>query len=121
MEIRQIPNVQPYQSGGTQGEAAGDKDQELQVVKRNIVQEDISREKPIAEKDLNDMIESANQFFKLTKTHLNFQFHNETNKYFVKIVNTDTNETLKEIPSKEFLDMVARLQKFAGIIIDEKI
>jgi flagellar protein FlaG len=34
-------------------------------------------------------------------------------------VNRETGEVIREIPPEKFLDMVAKLQELAGILVDE--
>jgi flagellar protein FlaG len=121
MEIRQVDNVKsPYPQTNHQPTAIKEP-KPVKVQEQQKVRQDDVQDRVIDKKELSDMVENANQFFNLTKTHLHFVLHEDTNKYYVKIMNSVSNEILKEIPSREFLDMVARMQKFAGVIVDEKI
>jgi flagellar protein FlaG len=38
----------------------------------------------------------------------------------VKVIDNETNEIIKEIPSEKMLDMVAKIEEMIGLIIDEK-
>ena len=49
-----------------------------------------------------------------------FGIHEETNRVTIKIVDTDTNEVIKEIPPEKTLDMIAKIWEMAGILVDEK-
>jgi flagellar protein FlaG len=118
MEIRQVS--QDIRSSSMKGEMAlpelGNKRQsEVDVPENATVVKEASPEQ------IGAMIDGANQFFKVTKTHLQFHLHESLNRHYVEIRNSDTNEVIKEIPSKKFLDMVAKLQELAGLIVDEKI
>ncbi|WP_025028342.1 flagellar protein FlaG [Caldalkalibacillus mannanilyticus] len=75
----------------------------------------------VDEQELKDAIQGANQFFEMTQTHLHFQLHEATNKYYVQVKNTETDEIIKEVPSKKFLDMIHKFQELAGLLVDEKI
>lgn len=70
---------------------------------------------------LGDVIEGANHFFRSANTHVQFHLHEELNTYYVEIRNSLNNEVIKEIPPKKFLDMMAKLQELAGVLIDERI
>jgi len=78
-------------------------------------------EKTIDKKELESLTEHVNDFFKSTQTHLQFRVHEKSKEYYVEIRNSATNEVLKEIPDKKFLDMVQRMKELAGLIVDEKI
>jgi flagellar protein FlaG len=64
-------------------------------------------------------VDNFNRIFK--PTHLEFQMHDASGKYFVSIIDETTEKVIKQIPSEEFLEMVARAKEQSGIIIDERI
>lgn len=66
-------------------------------------------------------IESMNKVLELNTTSLKFNLHEETERYYVQIRNQQTQEVIREIPTKEFLDLMAKITEFAGILIDKKI
>lgn len=82
--------------------------------------QEVKKEK-VSMEQVKEMIDGANEFFTATRTHLNFQLHEGLNKYYVEIRNSVTDELVKEIPPKKFLDMIAKFQELAGLIVDEKI
>ncbi|UJF33195.1 flagellar protein FlaG [Paenibacillus hexagrammi] len=51
---------------------------------------------------------------------LEMSVHKETKEIMVKVMNKETGEVIREIPSEKTLDMIAKLMKNAGIIIDER-
>lgn len=70
---------------------------------------------------LQQAIDTMNEFFEINNSAMKFVFHEELEKYYVQLVNTDTDEVIREIPSKKMLDVFYEMQKLAGIIVDEKI
>jgi flagellar protein FlaG len=74
----------------------------------------------ISEKVVYDAIERANKAVQGPDTYCKFTVHKKTNEICVKIVNSETNEVIKEIPSEKILDMVAKMCELAGIFVDEK-
>jgi flagellar protein FlaG len=64
-------------------------------------------------------VENFNKIFK--PTHLEFQLHNASGKYFVHIIDDNTKNVIKQIPSEEFLEMVAAAKEQNGILIDERV
>jgi flagellar protein FlaG len=118
MEIRQVS--QGIRPSAMKGELAlpeliARRQGEVEVPKNT------TSEKEESPQQIETMVDGANQFFKMTKTHLQFHLHERLNSHYVEIRNSETNEVIREIPSKKFLDMVAKLQELAGLIVDEKI
>jgi flagellar protein FlaG len=118
MEIRQVS--QGIQSNSMKGELALP---ELDTKRNSQVDtpQNTTSVKETSSEQIKDMVDGANQFFKMTKTHLQFHLHERLNSHYVEIRNSETNEVIREIPSKKFLDMVAKLQELAGLIVDERI
>lgn len=81
----------------------------------------INEREQLTLKDLEEMTNSANEFFNLTNTSLEFQLHEDLNRYFVKVVDSQTNELVREIPPEKMLDMFAAMRELAGIMFDESI
>lgn len=63
---------------------------------------------------MNDMLEPAH-------TSSKFVLHEKLNDYYVQIVDEVTQEVVKEIPNKKFLDMYAEMIDFMGVFVDVKI
>ncbi len=54
-------------------------------------------------------------------TFLEFSLHKETGTIMVKVMNRETQEVVREIPSEKILDLVAALWEMNGILVDEKV
>ncbi len=74
----------------------------------------------ISEKVVYEAIEKANKAVEGQETYFKFTVHKKTNEICVKVVNSETNEVIREIPSEKILDMVAKMCEMAGIFVDEK-
>ena len=75
---------------------------------------------PSAE-ELKTMSHAMNRFVEMLTSDLKFEVHDKTHEIMVKFVNTKTGEVLKEYPPKEYLDMIARIRDYVGMMIDKKI
>ena len=75
---------------------------------------------PTAE-ELKTMSYAMNRFVEMLTSDLKFEVHDKTHEVMVKFVNTKTGEVLKEYPPKEYLDMIARIRDYVGMMIDKKI
>ncbi|MEX3621437.1 flagellar protein FlaG [Viridibacillus arvi] len=67
------------------------------------------------------MTDSMNKFLESTNTELRFKFHEELQTYYVTLVDSKTDEVVREIPSKKLMDMYSAMLDFVGIFVDKKI
>ncbi|KYD19323.1 flagellar protein FlaG [Caldibacillus debilis] len=68
-----------------------------------------------------ELVDNLNRFLRPTFVSIQFELHEKLNEYYVKIVDSETGEVIKEIPPKKLLDIYAALVEQLGLIIDEKI
>ncbi len=71
--------------------------------------------------DIEGMIEGLNDFLEPVNTSVRFVLHDKLDRYYVKVVDSVTQETVREIPPEQMLDMYAAMAEFMGLIVDEKI
>jgi flagellar protein FlaG len=76
--------------------------------------------KPIKDQ-LVKVIDAMNVMLKPAHTSTKFVLHEKLNDYYVQIVDEVTQEVVKEIPKKKFLDMFAEMIEYMGIFVDKKI
>lgn len=75
----------------------------------------------VTEGKIKQAVDSLNEFLKINHNSAKFVYHEGLERYFVQVVNTDTEEVVKEIPPKKLLDAFYEMQKLVGMIVDEKI
>ncbi len=68
-----------------------------------------------------EIVTSINEFLKPHYTSINFKVHDETERYYIEVVDKATDKVIREIPSKELLDIYAKMTEFIGIFIDKKL
>lgn len=72
-------------------------------------------------------LERVNNFIPLTSTNLSFEFDEEGNPPFIRVVDKDSNEVIREIPSEDFREVAKALNDLAdkisgkGVLIDKTI
>lgn len=76
---------------------------------------------PTPKEKLKQAVDSINELYGITNRELKFVFHEGLEEYFVQLVNSETEEVVREIPSKKLLDVFYEMQKLIGMIVDEKI
>ena len=65
-------------------------------------------------------VDRVNQTFELEKRSLKFQIHDRLNEVMVKVIDSETQEVIREIPPEKLLDMFASMLELAGLLVDEK-
>ena len=78
------------------------------------------RELPISEKVVIEAIERANRAISGANRRFEFSIHEKTKEIMIKVVDSDTNQIIREIPPEKILDMVAKMWEMAGLIVDER-
>ena len=78
------------------------------------------RELPVSEKVVLEAIERANKAISIANRRLEYAIHDKTKDIIVKVINTETEEIIREIPPEKMLDMVACIWEMIGIIVDER-
>ena len=71
-------------------------------------------------KRIQSAVKRANHSMKMQHTSCQFVYHEETNRVSIKVMDDDTNEVIREIPSEEALELVQRMWEMAGILVDER-
>ncbi len=74
-----------------------------------------------SKQDMQEIVNSMNDFLQPTHTSLKFQLHEKLQEYYVTIVDDKTKEVVREIPSKKLLDVYAAMTEFVGLMVDKKI
>ncbi|MFH5187555.1 flagellar protein FlaG [Paenibacillus sp. TAB 01] len=77
-------------------------------------------DKEAARQELMKSVDELNKMMQPNNTHLSFVLHEKLQEYYVRVVDNQTDEVIKEIPSKKILDMVAEMKSKIGLLIDEK-
>jgi len=66
-------------------------------------------------------LDNANHMIIENNRRFDFSVHEETQTIMVKVIDTETDEVIREIPPEKILDLVAKLWELAGIIVDKKV
>lgn len=70
---------------------------------------------------VQDVIEKMNKMLEVNQNSAKFKYHEGLDRYYITVVDSATDEVLKEIPPKKLLDGFYEMQKLFGMIVDEKI
>ncbi len=76
------------------------------------------KEHAASEATVDDAVKRAN--LRMEHTRCEYSYHKKTNRVSIKVINSDTNEVIREIPPEKSLDMLQKMWEMAGILVDEK-
>ncbi|SDY61106.1 flagellar protein FlaG [Tindallia californiensis] len=107
---------------GSQGSVAETENNEKRRENRVTQQERMEKqmEKGDRVENLQDALDQANKSFEPLNRHFEFSSHDKLNRVMVKVINTKTDEVIREIPPEKLVDMVANMLEVAGILVDER-
>jgi len=74
----------------------------------------------VSEKTISKAVDNVNKKLDKSNTECKFSVHKATGQITVKVMNKETGDVIKEIPSEKILDIVATALEMAGILMDEK-
>ncbi|MBP0726727.1 flagellar protein FlaG [Bacillus sp. RG28] len=78
-------------------------------------------DKQVPKEKLEKVIDKMNQFLEPSYTNVQFKLHEKTHSYYAVVVNSSTNEVIREIPAKKMLDIYADMMTHIGLLVDKKI
>lgn len=95
------------------------------VIKKSADLIEYLKERPeyipsIQEKTIIHAIESANKKLQGEEREFEFSVHEKTKQIMVKVIDKQSKEVIREIPSEKILDLVAAMCEMAGLFVDEK-
>ncbi|WP_234119607.1 flagellar protein FlaG [Clostridium hydrogenum] len=80
-----------------------------------------SKNQPISAVDAKKAADKVNELLKDKATHIEYEpDKNFSQVMIMKVVDNSSNEVVNEIPSKQFLDMVASMCEINGLILNKK-
>ena len=99
----------------TQNQNAASADNQKREVKN------IDKVKEATTEKISRIAEAMDNYVHSIQRDLKIQVHEETGKIMVMVTSEDGSKVIREIPSKELLDLAARMEKLAGTLYDEKV
>ncbi len=66
-------------------------------------------------------VKKLNAFSGSLRRNLKFSIDEESNRTVVTVLNSETNEVIRQIPSEEILSLASNLEKETGVILNVKV
>lgn len=88
------------------------------VAEEALKPEENQNSKP--DKVLEKALEEVNKKLKPAKKRAEFSYYEPTQSISIKILDEETNEVIREVPSEDRLKLAEKMMKMAGLILDER-
>ncbi len=72
------------------------------------------------EEELRDAVDKLNKTAVIFDRSLRFQIHDKTHRTMVSVVDIVQDKVIRQIPTEEVLDLVAKMDDYLGLIFDKK-
>lgn len=102
-----------------QGPALRDASQTVQV-QEPLASEPASAENPGGLEELRAAVEKIQEFVSSTASDIKFSIDEDSGRTVVKVIDRETKEIIRQIPSQEMLDLAQALNKLQGLLIKQK-
>jgi flagellar protein FlaG len=79
-----------------------------------------TREEGESRKELGKVAEGVNAVLENSGSHVRFVLHERAKQMMVQIRDNTTDEVIRTIPSKELLDLAAKIGEMIGVLVDKK-
>lgn len=123
MDVRGIDNLrvqaQQYDSSAREDIAVSSPEESQENVKP-IAKQDFDKgdEQPLSEKEQQRRMARLQDTLK--NHNIEISYNDEVNRYSIKVLDSESQEVVKEIPSEKSLEMFARMLEIEGLLVDEK-
>lgn len=78
-------------------------------------------EQPLERDQLEKMAQQLQEFMGEMNRSLQFQVDEESGRDVIKVIDKSSGDVIKQYPSEEVLDLVAKLSETAGFLIDQTV
>lgn len=112
MNIKGVNNYEPADSVGLNARKAD-------IAKEVAAYNAENTYRDLGPREISGIVDRLNDGMREMHERLSFSFHEKTQRIIVKVLDPDTNEVIREIPSKDAIKLLEHIQDFLGMIVDE--
>nr|WP_242597283.1 flagellar protein FlaG [Desemzia sp. C1] len=77
-------------------------------------------EEKITMEQLEKAVNKANEHIMGVNTQLQYRIHEGTDRIMVRLIDTESQDVIREIPPEKMLDLVAEIWKRVGLVVDKQ-
>jgi len=81
----------------------------------------VNEDRSLTVEEVDYAVEVINNTMSLFNRSLNFQVDTESGRTVISIIDNDTNETVKQIPSEDLLKLITHMEEMQSILAGEQV
>lgn len=119
MEIRSTPTSLPTADKGAPAQevAPGVKAAAQPVQQKALVQQP---DAVVSQKQLSEALESINKALRQQSPGLEFSVDEDTDRTIVRVIDTETNEVIRQMPTREALEISKAIERMQSLLVNQK-
>ena len=119
-QVDNTQNVQRVESNKSQV-VRKQQSKEDQIKKRNKMDVEKDVQQIMTDEMMEKSVDQANKALKQHHRRIDRSVHDVTKTVMYKMVDTDTDEVIREFPPQKIQDMIAKMWELAGLFVDEEV
>lgn len=120
LEVWELKEINPIQGTQSIKPIVNNESIDLSALKKqpSEVQLHYDEAEEITKSDIEKSVNKMNEHIVGINAQLQYRIHEGTDRIMVKLVDTESNEVIREIPPEKMLDLVAGIWERVGLVID---
>ncbi|THF65701.1 flagellar protein FlaG [Pseudothauera nasutitermitis] len=121
-DLRQLPPLAPLPSAAQQAGAAlaGQKTTETSKAEQTKDVAESAAKTPATVSDIQKALDEVRETIQPVARNLLFSLDEDTGKTVVKVIDTSTDEVIRQIPSEEIISIAKALDKLQGLLLRQE-
>lgn len=79
-----------------------------------------AEEASITPEQVNQSVNRINEFFQQQQSNLNFSVDEESDQLIVKVVDSETDEVIRQFPTEQAIELSKKLEEVIGLIFNDR-
>lgn len=100
--------------------STGNKDEKVKIHNKDTQKSADNNSSGNSENSLNRTVDKMNKAAQIFDRKVRFQLHEGTNRTIIEIIDTQTDEVIREFPSEKLLDMFSEMEEHLGQVFNIK-
>jgi len=118
-QIDKTQAVRSVEAGKNQSVKKGNSKDLIQKENRMEVDKDVQQ--IMTDELMEKSVKQANKALKQHHRRIDRSVHDVTKTVMYKMIDTDTDEVIREFPPQKIQDMIAKMWELAGLFVDEEV
>jgi|SRR5690554_4010885 len=127
-QVKGVVNAFNAEEAKQQGLAESVVENRQRAQEKKASEPSVQKEIEVQAKDIAAMVDELNEAIPLRARQLQFAIDEDANRTVISVLDKESGETIRQIPSKEALELIARLreasegaEQIVGVLVNSKI